>query len=81
MIIRSGIPHALPDGELSGVFRSPWASIQTIAMRSKPRREPLDGADVRAAAPAEDERPLGELRGERERLLAERVLVDDAASG
>jgi len=24
--VRSGMPHGLPDGELSGVFRSPWAS-------------------------------------------------------
>ena len=32
--IRSGIPHALPDGEDSGVFRSPCASSQTTARRS-----------------------------------------------
>ena len=31
--IRSGIPQAFPDGDVSGVFRSPWASIQTTAMR------------------------------------------------
>src|SRR5436190_2747516 len=31
--IRSGIPHWFPDGELSGVFRSPWASSQTRAIR------------------------------------------------
>ena len=40
------------------------------------RREALDRADVRAAAPAEDERPLGQLRGDREGLLAERLLLD-----
>ena len=33
-IIRSGMPHSLPDGELSGVFRSPCASTQTTASRS-----------------------------------------------
>ena len=34
--IRSGIPHALPDGDVSGVFRSPCASIQTTARHSSP---------------------------------------------
>ena len=36
------------------------------------RGEPLDRADVRAAAAAEDERPLGRSAATRERLLAER---------
>ena len=34
--MRSGIPHAFPDGELAGVFRSPCASIQTTARHSSP---------------------------------------------
>ena len=43
-----------------------------------PGREPLDRADVRAAAAAQDERSLGQLRGEGEDLARERVLVDDS---
>ena len=42
-----------------------------------PGRETLDRADVRAAAAAEDERPLGQLGGEDEELVGERVLGDD----
>ena len=42
-----------------------------------PRGQALDGADVRAAAAAEDERPLGQLGGEHEVLVGERVLGDD----
>jgi hypothetical protein len=34
--IRNGIPHAFPDGEVCGVFRSPWASSQTTARHSSP---------------------------------------------
>ena len=64
-----------------GVFRSPCASSQTTARLVLAGRERLDRADVRAAAAAEDERPLGQLGGEREGLLRERVLLDDAASG
>ena len=45
------------------------------------RGEPLDRADVRAAAAAEDERPLGEVGGDGEGLLAERVLLDDRGLG
>ncbi len=38
-IIRNGIPQRFPDGEVSGVFRSPWASIQTTAEAiESPRR-------------------------------------------
>jgi hypothetical protein len=40
------------------------------------RGEALHGADVGAAAAAQDERPLGELGREGERLLAQRVLGD-----
>ena len=39
--------------------------------------EPLERADVRGAAAAEDERAVGQLGGEREVLVGERVLVDD----
>ena len=39
--------------------------------------EALDRADMRAATAAEDERSLGQLGGERERLVAERLLLDD----
>ena len=31
--MRSGMPQRFPEGELSGVFRSPWASSQTSARR------------------------------------------------
>ena len=41
-----------------------------------PRREPLERADVRRAAPAEHERPVGQLGGDREVLVGERVLLD-----
>ena len=46
-----------------------------------PGGEALDGADVRAAAPAQHERPLRQRGGERERLLAERVLLDHGHLG
>ena len=40
--IRNGIPQRFPDGDVSGVLRSPWASIQTTA-------EPVDSPrDARA---------------------------------
>ena len=32
--MRSGMPHAFPDGDVSGVLRSPCASSQTTASRS-----------------------------------------------
>ena len=57
--IRSGIPHSLPDGDVSGVLRSPCASSQSTADAAMPRGEPFDGADVRAAAATEHERPHG----------------------
>src|SRR5581483_8342586 len=41
------------------------------------RGETLDCADVRAAASTEHERPFGKIRGDRERLSHERVLLDD----
>ena len=74
--IRSGIPQALPDGELCGVFRSPWASIHTTASTPGRAASFLDRADVGATAAAEDERPLRQVGGERERLLGERGLLD-----
>ena len=49
--IRSGIPHSLPDGELSGVFRSPCASIQTTATR------PCRRASSRTAPTWEQQHP------------------------
>ena len=45
------------------------------------RGERLHGADVRTAAAADDERPLGKRAGESECLLGQRVLVDDAGFG
>ena len=41
----------------------------------------FDGADVRATAAAEDDRPLRKIRGERERLLLERLGLDDRGLG
>ena len=55
------MPQALPDGELSGVFRSPCASIQTTRDAAVAARELAHRADVRAAAAAEHERPLRQL--------------------
>ena len=43
--------------------------------------ERLDGAHVRAAATAEDERALGQLARDPQRLLAERVLLDNRGLG
>ena len=40
MIIRSGIPHSLPDGEVSGVLRSPCASSQITPSRSNRAARP-----------------------------------------
>ena len=65
--VRSGIPHSLPDGDVSGVLRSPCASSQSTPTRPCRGGQPLDGADVRAAAAAEHERPL---RGGRRRRRA-----------
>ena len=74
--MRSGIPHALPDGDVAGVFRSPCASIHTTARHSSPARERLDRANVGAAATTEHDRPVGQLGGEQQRLLGERVGLD-----
>jgi hypothetical protein len=45
------------------------------------RRKRLHGPDVRAAAPAEDERALRQVECLRERLLRERVLLDHGRLG
>jgi hypothetical protein len=45
------------------------------------RSEALDRADVRAATAAEDQRPLGKLGRDRQRLLSERVLLDPRRLG
>ena len=76
--IRSGMPHAFPDGERRGRVQ--------VAVRVDPDDrqallaggERLDRADVRAAAAAEDDRPVGQLGGEHQRLLRERVGLDHA---
>jgi hypothetical protein len=78
--MRSGIPHGFPLGRLGRV---------QVAVRIEPddpepsdsRGERLDGADVRAAAAAHDERPLGKRTRERQGLLGQRVLVHDAGLG
>ena len=44
-------------------------------------REGLDGADVRAAAAAEHQRPLGQLESERQALRGERILLDHCRLG
>ena len=75
--MRSGMPHGFPLGDVSGVFRSPCASNQTTPSRSVARREALDGADVRAAAAAEDDGRSGSEAAQSEVLLGERVLLDD----
>jgi hypothetical protein len=45
------------------------------------RGERLDRADVRAAAAAEHERPLGQVDRDREGLLVERLLLDHRRLG
>ena len=52
-------PTRCPDGDVSGVLRSPWASSQTTASAPASRRQAPDRADVRAAAAAEDDRRAG----------------------
>ena len=76
-IMRNGMPHRFPDGDVSGVFRSPCASIQTTAEPVDPPREAPRRAHVRAAASADDDRPRGERLGDRLVLLVERVALDD----
>ena len=44
-------------------------------------RKRLDRAHVRAAAPAEDDGPVGQLGGEQQRLLGERVRLDHSRLG
>ena len=46
-----------------------------------PRAEAVDGADVRAAAAAQDEGPLGQVGRDGERLCDERVLLDHRRLG
>ncbi len=46
-----------------------------------PRGKTLHGADVGAAAAAEDERPVGQVGGHGEGLLHQRVGLDDARLG
>ena len=45
------------------------------------RGERFHGAHMRTAAAADDERPLGKRAGDGERLLGQRVLVDDPGFG
>ena len=80
--MRSGMPHSLPDGELSGVFRSPCASSQTTREPAVPRRRGprprrrgrSSSRRGRAAAP-------GRSAASAKRLLGERALSTTAASG
>ena len=53
--MRNGIPQGLPDGDVSGVFRSPCASNQMTARRPR-RRERRERAHMRAATAAQHER-------------------------
>ena len=75
--MRNGIPHRFPDGDVSGVFRSPCASIQTTAEPVDSPRQPRRRPDVRAAAPAQHDRPSRQRLGDRLALLVERVPLDD----
>ena len=67
--IRRGIPHSLPDGDVSGVLRSPWASSQTTPIRpcrargrGSRRRASSSSRRARAAAPAGRRRVLRSAR-------------------
>ena len=79
--MRSGIPHALPGrggrGRVQVAVRVDPDDRQALLAGG----ERLDRADVRAAAAAEDERPVGQLGGEHQRLLRERVGLDHARLG
>ena len=63
------------------MFRSPCASSQTTAEPAVARGEPLDRADVRAAAAAQDERTFGQRRRRARDSARERVLLDDRGLG
>ena len=65
--IRSGIPHWLPDGEVSGVFRSPCASSQTTASRSWRAASASTAPTWAQQQPPSTSGRVGELGGERER--------------
>ena len=56
MAIRNGIPQALPDGDVSGVFRSPCASSQIDCEAPGPPRKAHDRAEMGTTAAPEHER-------------------------
>ena len=66
MIIRRGMPHSFPDGDVSGVFRSPCASIQTIASRSWRVASPSTAPMCEQQHPPRIERSLRQPRSEHE---------------
>ena len=57
--IANGIPQTLPDGVVSGVLKSPWASNQAIARRAagRARAQPGHRPGMRGAVAAEDQEP------------------------
>ena len=72
--IANGMPQTLPDGVVSGVLKSPWASNQAIANRRSGRAAPQAGhrPGVGRAVAAEDQRAASPAPGARERLGDER---------
>ena len=75
--IRNGMPHSLPDGELSGVLRSPCASNHDDGQPLVTTRQTCNRPDVGAATAAEDHGKRRQRPLDSGRLLGERRLCDD----
>ena len=79
--MRSGMPHAFPEGEVSGVLRSPWLSSQTTASLPARRANPRIAPTCAAAASSEHERSLGQVGRLCLDLLRKRVALDHTRLG
>ena len=75
------MPHSFPDGEVSGVFRSPWASIQMTPSRSWREASPSTAPMCEQQQPPRTSGRCGQVGGDRERLRVQRVLLDDRRLG
>ena len=80
-----GHPPRFPDGDVSGVFRSPCASIQINGEPVDPSSEPLCRTDVCAAAASEHDRsqqpgPRRSRRSARRASLARRPRLRDTGA-
>ena len=75
--IRSGIPHVLPDGDVSGVFRSPCASSQTTPIRSWPALRPSTAPTCEQQSPPRTSGRAGRSCASDSDCSAEGLLLDD----